>query len=123
MRCDILQFQRPGRCVVEWNSLRSTRRLEHGCKIPGASSKDRIALLPHGEARIERAGHVRVNIPGDEQTLEAVRIWTLRSEAAELWLNRDGTLFAASEGPLMLSRRGWESALSQLRSRTATSGP
>lgn len=88
-----------------------------------ASSRDRIALLPHGEARMDRAGHVRVSIPGNEETLEAVRISTLRSEAAELWLSRDGTLFAASEGPLMLIRRGWESALSQLRSRKATAGP
>ena len=87
-----------------------------------AASKDRIALLPHGEARIERAGSVHVSISGIHKTLETIRVFTLGPAVAELWLERDGTLFAASEGPLMLIRRGWESALSQL-SPQATAGP
>ncbi len=69
----------------------------------------RMALLPAGEARIEKLRSVAVRGPG-AQTVSAYGITGLDLAPTIVWLDNDRKLFAISSGWLSVVREGWEAA-------------
>ena len=74
----------------------------------------RLALLPDGEASIERVAEAKVRAGSDEQTVTLFAITGLGFAPEFVWLDRDGTYFASASTWLTTVREGWEGAVPKL---------
>jgi hypothetical protein len=79
-----------------------------------AAPGGRLPLLPVGEASAERLGTAEVQAGGRSRTVQEVAISGLGFSPSALWLDPDGTFFAASDGWSTTVREGWEDAMPQL---------
>ncbi|HEV7516193.1 MAG TPA: amidohydrolase family protein [Thermoanaerobaculia bacterium] len=79
-----------------------------------ASPGGRLKLLPVGEASAERLGTVEVKAGGRSRTVGEVVITGLGFAPSALWLDADGTFFAAADGWSTTVREGWEDVIPQL---------
>jgi imidazolonepropionase-like amidohydrolase len=79
-----------------------------------AAPGGKLPLLPVGEASAERLGNVEVRAGGRSRTVSEVSISGLGFTPSPLWLDTDGTFFAAVDGWSVLVREGWEGVVPQL---------
>lgn len=75
-----------------------------------AAPGGRLALLPDGEARIERAGELKVTANGEERTVTQYNLSGLGFTPDPVWLDSDRKFFASVSGWLTVIRAGWESS-------------
>lgn len=72
---------------------------------------NRLAVLPAGEARIEKAGQLTVGAGSDSLIVEHYEIHGLGLTPAPIWLDQDGRFFAQGAGAyFMVIRQGYEAA-------------
>jgi imidazolonepropionase-like amidohydrolase len=74
----------------------------------------RLALLPDGEASIERVAERRVRAGSGERTVTLYAVSGLDFGPEFVWLDRDGTYFASASTWLTAVREGWEGAVPTL---------
>ena len=74
----------------------------------------RLALLPEGEARIERVGEREVKAGEGRRTLVQYAISGIDFSPTPVWLERDGTFAASASNYFSVIREGWEDALPEL---------
>jgi imidazolonepropionase-like amidohydrolase len=74
----------------------------------------RLALLPGGEARLERAGAATVRAGGREKRLVAWAIVGLDLTPTRLWAEEDGAYFGVTEDWYSCVPEGWEDAIAPL---------
>jgi Amidohydrolase family len=73
-----------------------------------------VALLPEGEARLERVRELPVQAGGKAQTVSLYAITGFAFSPAYLWLDAQGELFASGGSWNMTVREGWEGVVEQL---------
>ncbi|HEY2155037.1 MAG TPA: amidohydrolase family protein [Isosphaeraceae bacterium] len=90
--------------------------VEHGwlARALLAAPERRLALLPDGEARIERIGTLQLSSKGRSRTVTQYEITGLGFTPAPVWLDEDGGFFAAGSDLFMTIRAGWEDSASAL---------
>ena len=81
------------------------RRAPHG----------RLPLLPRGEARLAERAQLDLNKGGDSRQVTLYSIDGLGFQPVNVWLDRDGELFAMLDGFSSIVLAGWEQALLALR--------
>lgn len=75
----------------------------------------RVALLPAGEARIEKVGELTLARDGQKRTVVQYSITGLDFTPTPIWLDRDGALFAQAAGAwYAVVREGWERSVDTL---------
>jgi hypothetical protein len=74
----------------------------------------KIALLPAGEARLERVGETTVRAGGREKKLVAWAITGLELTPSRLWTEEDGTYFGTVDNWYSCVAEGWEEAIAPL---------
>jgi len=79
-----------------------------------AAPERRLALLPDGEARIERIGTLQLSSKGRSRMVTQYEITGLGFTPAPVWLDEDGGFFAAGSEWFMTIRAGWEDSASAL---------
>lgn len=79
-----------------------------------ASPDHKLALLPNGEASIERVSELKLQSKGQSRTVVQYSISGLLLAPAPVWLERDGTLFAIADSWSSLVLEGWEDSLADL---------
>jgi cytosine/adenosine deaminase-related metal-dependent hydrolase len=79
-------------------------------RTPGGT----IALLPEGEATIEKVGQVEVEAGNTRRTVVQVAIGGLDFKPVRVWLDADGGFFASASHWLTVVPRGWEDAVPRL---------
>ena len=80
-----------------------------------AAKDKRLALLPAGEARIEKVGDLSLVRDGGKRAVVHYSITGLDFTPTSLWLDRDGALFAVSSGAwYTVVREGWERSVDTL---------
>jgi hypothetical protein len=78
------------------------------------ASRNRLALLPEGEARLEKAASAQAPGPGFQRPVNLYAITGLDFTPSYVWLEQQGKLFAQIDGWTALVQEGWESALPML---------
>lgn len=73
-----------------------------------AAPGGRLALLPEGEARIERVGDLKVSAKGQERTVTQYSISGLGFTPFPVWLDSDKKFFASVSSWLSVIREGFE---------------
>lgn len=73
-----------------------------------AAPGGRLALLPEGEARIERVGDLKVSSKGQERTVTQYSISGLGFTPFPIWLDSDKRFFASVSSWLSVIREGFE---------------
>ena len=81
--------------------------LAHALLVAGGH----LALLPAGEASIEKLGDLKIEANGQSRTVTQYAISGLDFTPDPLWLDQDGTFFASVSGWFSIIREGWEPAL------------
>jgi hypothetical protein len=76
-----------------------------------------MALLPAGEARIEKTGDATVQAAGQSKHLVAYAITGLDLTPARVWMEDDGSWFGVVDPFFSLVPEGWESAIDPLIAR------
>lgn len=79
-----------------------------------AAPGHKLALLPEGEASIEKRGELKINANGQSRTVTQYAIGGLGFAPVPLWLDHDGKLFAFVSTWNSVIPEGWESALADL---------
>lgn len=79
-----------------------------------AAPGHRLALLPEGEATIEKLGELMVQANGQSRTVIQYSIGGLGFTPYPFWLNQDGSFFASSSSWDALVEEGWESTVDAL---------
>jgi imidazolonepropionase-like amidohydrolase len=80
-----------------------------------AAPDGRLALLPAGEARIEKVGELTLERDGAKRTVVQYAISGFDFTPTPVWLDRDGALFAQASGAWSaVVREGWESSVDTL---------
>jgi imidazolonepropionase-like amidohydrolase len=74
----------------------------------------KLALLPEGEASIERVAEATIRSGAGERTVILYAVSGLGFAPEFVWLDRDGTYFASASTWLTAVREGWEGAVSKL---------
>src|SRR5687768_16593720 len=74
----------------------------------------RIALLPAGEARIEKVGALTLNAAGNDVVVSQYEIDGLGLTPVAIWLDADGRLFAVGGSWQMVIREGFDSAAAEI---------
>ena len=74
----------------------------------------RLALLPDGEASLERVSEATVRAGSGERTVTLYAISGLDFAPEFVWLDGDGTYFASASTWLTTVREGWEAAVPKL---------
>lgn len=72
---------------------------------------DRLALLPSGEAHIEKVRDLKIDAGDKSQIITAYAITGIDFAPDYLWLDADHSLFAAASSWFSTIREGWEGAL------------
>ena len=73
-----------------------------------------LALLPEGEARIEKVRDVELSQNGKSRPITLYAITGFDFSPSYVWLDRDGELFASGGRWLMTIRQGWEKSQEEL---------
>jgi len=68
----------------------------------------RLALLPAGEASIQKRGELQIEVNGQKRTVVQYAMTGLDFNPSPIWLDQDGTFFATVSGFLAVIRDGWE---------------
>jgi imidazolonepropionase-like amidohydrolase len=79
-----------------------------------AAPQHKLALLPAGEASIEKRGELKINSNGQTRTVTQYAIAGLGFSPFSFWLDSDGRLFASVSTWSTIIREGWESAAADL---------
>jgi len=79
-----------------------------------SSSEKRLALLPEGEASVEKVGELKVSKGDRMLTVDQYSITGLGFTPTSVWLDRELELFAIDTGWLGVIREGWESTLESI---------
>jgi hypothetical protein len=79
-----------------------------------AAPGHKLALLPEGEARIEKLGPLNVQANGQSRTIIQYSIEGLGFNPDSVWLNEDGSFFAVSSSWSAVVPEGWESTVDTL---------
>ncbi|HZE75889.1 MAG TPA: amidohydrolase family protein [Gemmatimonadales bacterium] len=79
-----------------------------------AAPDGRLAVLPAGEARIEKVEELPLRATGDSTTASHYEIQGLGLSPTPIWLDRDGRFFAQGTSWFMVIRQGFESAAPDL---------
>jgi hypothetical protein len=79
-----------------------------------AAAGGRLALLPAGEARVEKVEDLRAGTSGDSITLSHYELHGLGLAPTAVWLDRDRRFFAQGTSWLMVIRQGFEAAAADL---------
>lgn len=74
----------------------------------------RIALLPEGEAGVERLGELRLTVNGKSEKVIQYAISGLDFSPTYIWLDSRENFFATGGTWIMVIRKGWESAYKDL---------
>ncbi len=74
----------------------------------------RLALLPAGEASIEKRGELKIEVNGQSRTVVQYAINGLDFTPTPIWLGQDGTFFAFVSGWFSVIPEGWEPAVDSL---------
>jgi len=74
------------------------------------SAGGRLPLLPAGEASIEKRSELQIESNGHSRTVVQYAISGLDFTPSPVWLDQDGTFFAAVSPWFSFIREGWESA-------------
>ena len=79
-----------------------------------AAPQHKLALLPAGEASIEKRGELKISASGQSITVTQYAIAGLGFSPFSFWLNADGKLFASVSTWSTIIQEGWESAAADL---------
>jgi len=79
-----------------------------------AAPQHKLALLPAGEASIEKRGELKISASGQSMTVTQYAIAGLGFSPFSFWLNADGKLFASVSTWSTIIQEGWESAAADL---------
>src|SRR6476646_10267994 len=79
-----------------------------------AAPQHKLALLPAGEASIEKRGELKINASGQSITVTQYAIAGLGFSPFPFWLDADGKLFASVSTWSTIIQEGWESAAADL---------
>jgi hypothetical protein len=74
----------------------------------------RLALLPEGEASVEKVGELEVSNGDRKRTVDQYSITGLGFTPTSVWLDRELELFAIDTGWLGVIREGWEPTLESI---------
>ena len=74
----------------------------------------RLALLPEGEASIEKLSELRVAANGQSRTVTQYAISGLSFTPSQVWLDKDGKFFAVASKWFSVVEEGWESTVDEL---------
>ena len=74
-----------------------------------------LALLPAGQASIEKVSSVDVELDGETQSIAIYGISGLDAEPAYVWLDENNDLFGLTRQHFAIVRKGWESSLATLK--------
>jgi len=80
-----------------------------------AAPQGKLALLPEGEARIEKMSQLQVRNSSDSRTVVLYAISGLDFTDSPVWLDQDNEFFGVMRSNLSVVRAGWESALPAMR--------
>ena len=73
-----------------------------------------LALLPEGEARIEKVRDIELSRNGNSRPITLYAVTGFDFSPSYVWLDRDGELFASGGRWLMTIREGWEKSQEEL---------
>jgi hypothetical protein len=73
------------------------------------SNGGRLALLPAGEASVEKRGELKIEASGQSRTVVQYAITGLDFTPTAIWLNPDDSFFAAVSAWFSVIPEGWES--------------
>jgi imidazolonepropionase-like amidohydrolase len=79
-----------------------------------AAPGHKLALLPEGEASIEKRSELKITANGQSRTVVQYAINGLGFSPSPLWLQPDGTFFASVSTWSSIVPEGWESAVADL---------
>src|SRR5216683_3140863 len=79
-----------------------------------ASEQHRLALLPQGEARIQRMEELEIGAEGRTQKVVQYAIDGLRLWPTLIWLDQDQNLFGLVSPWISIIREGWKDAIPAL---------
>ena len=79
-----------------------------------AAPQHKLALLPAGEASIEKRGELKISANGQSRTVTQYAIAGLGFSPFPFWLNADGKLFASVSTWSTIIQEGWEGAAADL---------
>lgn len=79
-----------------------------------AAPGHKLALLPEGEASIEKRGDLKINANGQSRTVTQYAISGLGFAPSPLWLDQDGKFFASVSTWSSVIPEGWEAATAEL---------
>jgi imidazolonepropionase-like amidohydrolase len=79
-----------------------------------AAPGHKLALLPEGEASIEKRSELKLTANGQSRTVIQYDINGLGFAPSPIWLNPDGTLFASASPWASTIAEGWESSVTDL---------
>lgn len=79
-----------------------------------AAPGKKLALLPEGEASIEKAGELEVASHGKTKKIQNYSIAGLGFSPTFVWLEDDGTFFATASSWFSVVEEGWEDVLPEL---------
>src|SRR6476646_10558742 len=79
-----------------------------------AAPQHRLALLPAGEASIEKRGELKISAGGQSITVTQYAIAGLGFSPFPFWLNADGKLFASVSTWSSIVQEGWEGTAGDL---------
>jgi imidazolonepropionase-like amidohydrolase len=79
-----------------------------------AAPGHKLALLPAGEASIEKRGELQISVNGQSRTVTQYAIAGLGFSPFPFWLNADGKLFGSVSTWSSIIQEGWEGATADL---------
>lgn len=79
-----------------------------------SAPEHKLALLPEGEASIERVSELKFGEKDHARTIVLYSISGLGLTPAPIWLERDGTLFAIADSWSSVVLDGWEDSIASL---------
>ena len=79
-----------------------------------AAPQHKLALLPAGEASIEKRGELKINANGQSRSVTQYAITGLGFSPFPFWLDADGKLFGSVSTWSTIIQEGWESAAADL---------
>ncbi|HMF56462.1 MAG TPA: hypothetical protein VK619_08970, partial [Pyrinomonadaceae bacterium] len=79
-----------------------------------AAPGHKLALLPEGEAAIERVGELKIEANGQQRTVVEYEISGLDFTPSPIWLDQSGEFFASVSGWSSVILEGWEKTVADL---------
>ncbi len=73
-----------------------------------------LSLLPAGDAKLEKAGELQLEVDGQTRKVIQYAITGLDFVPAAIWMDTDETFFASGGSFLFVIRKGWEKAMDQI---------